>query len=272
MVYAIDDVCSHKGASLSLGSINNNCITCPYHGYEFDGYGSLCYVPGINFTKSNKYNIPAYMTSILGNDFVLLNTNSSNMIPPILPFIKEFNEPDLLVIDNSIIYDANYKHIVKNSLDIMHIAYVHTFGNKKRPNPISYNKPRRINHNHWGIKYVYETGENSMAKSLFGIDELIVENEFIYPYITIARVKFGEYLNTVITSTLPISKNKTQLIVKTFRNYWHNPVGDWIQYQMMKKTMLEDKKIVESINKDFKDNGYYMKYDTLEYIYDTFCD
>jgi len=33
---ALDDVCSHKSASLSKGKVCNNNIVCPYHGYEFN--------------------------------------------------------------------------------------------------------------------------------------------------------------------------------------------------------------------------------------------
>lgn len=45
--HALDDVCSHKGASLSGGKILNQCAVCPYHGYEFATDGHLAMVPGI---------------------------------------------------------------------------------------------------------------------------------------------------------------------------------------------------------------------------------
>ena len=35
-VYAIEDACNHAGASLSKGSIEGPCVTCPLHGYVFD--------------------------------------------------------------------------------------------------------------------------------------------------------------------------------------------------------------------------------------------
>lgn len=33
--YAIDDMCPHAGASLSGGSIENEIVTCPWHGWRF---------------------------------------------------------------------------------------------------------------------------------------------------------------------------------------------------------------------------------------------
>ena len=34
--YAMDDDCSHRGASLSDGKLCDNQVICPYHAYEFD--------------------------------------------------------------------------------------------------------------------------------------------------------------------------------------------------------------------------------------------
>lgn len=34
--YAIDDVCTHQGASLSEGTIEGSTITCPWHGSTWD--------------------------------------------------------------------------------------------------------------------------------------------------------------------------------------------------------------------------------------------
>ena len=41
-------------------------------------------------------------------------------------------------------------------------------------------------------------GKDSLAKKIFGIDKLIVENEYILPHHTIARVIFGDFTNTII--------------------------------------------------------------------------
>jgi 3-phenylpropionate/trans-cinnamate dioxygenase ferredoxin subunit len=35
-VYAIDDMCSHEDASLSKGSLHEDCVKCPLHGSRFD--------------------------------------------------------------------------------------------------------------------------------------------------------------------------------------------------------------------------------------------
>ncbi len=35
-VYAIEDVCTHDGAPLDQGTLEENCVTCPRHGAQFD--------------------------------------------------------------------------------------------------------------------------------------------------------------------------------------------------------------------------------------------
>ncbi len=34
-VYAVDDMCSHEDASLSKGSLHEDCVKCPLHGSRF---------------------------------------------------------------------------------------------------------------------------------------------------------------------------------------------------------------------------------------------
>jgi nitrite reductase/ring-hydroxylating ferredoxin subunit len=34
--YAIDDTCTHSGASLSEGKLENSIVTCGWHGAQFD--------------------------------------------------------------------------------------------------------------------------------------------------------------------------------------------------------------------------------------------
>ena len=34
--YAMDDTCTHSGASLSEGTLDNSTVTCPWHGSTWD--------------------------------------------------------------------------------------------------------------------------------------------------------------------------------------------------------------------------------------------
>ncbi len=53
-VFALDNLCPHKGARLSLGFIEGDLVTCPFHGWQYrldngrgadPGFGMTCMVP-----------------------------------------------------------------------------------------------------------------------------------------------------------------------------------------------------------------------------------
>jgi hypothetical protein len=94
-----------------------------------------------------------------------------------------------------------------------------------------------------------------------------VENEYILPHTTVARVLFGNYSSTIITHALPVSRFKTKLFVKAYRSYWYynlnndtnyimqpfmhliNLLGDKITERTMYSTLKQDKAIVDNIDK-----------------------
>ena len=274
---ALDDVCSHKGASLSCGKINNNHVVCPYHGYEFNDNGTLIKVPGICFQHSPIQDLSKF-DIIEKNGWVYLNTYSDiakqnntgidSLIENI--FIEEEVEKNDSVVFLKMDFKCYSRILSENSLDVMHIGFVHTFGNTKRPNPIENHPPKLVGPNHYKTSYMYEAGEDSVARKVFGVKDLIIENEFILPHTTVARVIFGEYTSTVITFALPISENKSKLFVKTYRNFWGNKVGDALTENMMYTTMLQDKAIVENIDMRFMEGKFNMKFDKLQNTYKTF--
>jgi hypothetical protein len=117
---------------------------------------------------------------------------------------------------------------------------------------------------------LYEAGHRSLARRYFKVKDLVIENEFILPHTTVARVIFGHYVSTIITFALPISENKSRLFVKTYRNFWQNPIGDKISRDLMYQTMLQDKAVVENIHPLFEDGKFNMRFDKLQNTYKMF--
>jgi phenylpropionate dioxygenase-like ring-hydroxylating dioxygenase large terminal subunit len=42
---AMDRTCPHRGTSLALGSVHDDCIVCPYHGWQFAADGACTSIP-----------------------------------------------------------------------------------------------------------------------------------------------------------------------------------------------------------------------------------
>ena len=271
---ALDDVCSHKGASLSAGKVVNDNIMCPYHGYEFNCNGTLTHVPGICFHPSPVYDLPKY-DIVDKNGWVYINTMTQLRGDNVTEFEEQiFVEPEIAkncsVVHLNMNYNCYSRVLSENSLDIMHIAFVHTFGNAKRPNPSKEEPPKLVGKHHYKSRYYYEAGQDSMARKIFGAKDLVIENEFILPHTTVARVIFGDYVSTVITFALPIGENKSKLFVKTYRNFWQNNFGNMITKSTMYNTMLQDKVVVENIDSRFMDGKFNMKFDKLQNTYKSF--
>lgn len=293
--YCIRDCCSHQGSSFLLGSTCKNTITCPYHGYIFDGSnGNLVNIPKMSHMESPTHNIDAYKVVEKGG-MVYLNT---------APIVKGlYNEED--IDENRIFVEPEYynkmcravflqedfehyaKFVSVNSLDICHIGFVHSFGNPKSPNPTNHSKIHKINdvEHHYKIIYEYLAGENSIVNKIFKYGLIHVDNEYILPHSTVARVRFGPWSSTIITHALPVSRFKTRLFVKAYRSYWSfdltnsntslilrpamwliNTIGDSITKDTMKKTLKEDKGIIDLLDK----SSYESMHGKFSIAYDAF--
>ena len=60
--YAIDDCCSHAGASLSEGKLSGNIVSCPWHHAQFD------VTTGKVLSKPALFDLKIYPVTIRNND------------------------------------------------------------------------------------------------------------------------------------------------------------------------------------------------------------
>jgi phenylpropionate dioxygenase-like ring-hydroxylating dioxygenase large terminal subunit len=292
--YCLRDCCSHQGSSFMLGEVCSNTISCPYHGYIFDGTnGELIEIPKLQHIDSHAYNIDCFKVVEKG-DMVYLNTipikneSMKNSIDESLIFV----EPEYYDTEQRVVFlEEDFEHYAKfvsvNSLDICHIGFVHTFGNKKSPNPLHNSKVIKMDdyENHYKITYEYMAGENSLVNKVYQFNNIVVENEYVLPHSTVARVKFGNYTSTIITRALPISKFKTKLFVKAYRSYWSydlsksenknllypllymvNLLGDYVTRNTMFNTLKQDKAIVDYIDK----SNYESMHGKFSIVFDIF--
>jgi phenylpropionate dioxygenase-like ring-hydroxylating dioxygenase large terminal subunit len=272
--YGLRDCCSHQGSSFMSGETFKNTITCPYHGYLFDGTnGELIEIPKLPHVESNSHNVKCFKVVKKG-DIIYFNT-----IPLENELMKDqiddsciFVEPEYFDKSQRVVcLKEDFEHYAKfvsvNSLDICHIGFVHSFGNKNSPNPLHNSKIIKLDDvdNHYKIVYEYVAGKNSLVNKIYNYENIIVENEFVLPHTTIARVKFGNMSSTIITHAQPVSKFKTKLFVKTYRNYFSyneknydilypikdiiNRIGDKFTENTMYNTLKEDKSIIDNIDK-----------------------
>jgi nitrite reductase/ring-hydroxylating ferredoxin subunit/regulator of replication initiation timing len=269
---AISDICPHRGASLSKGRIdkNLNCVVCPYHTFKFNPTGRMVQTPGSETVRNNdqyslKTDVPYYEVKET-NGWIYLRNTPKYEILPYETTNTMWVEPEAQYTNHRYVtlqqtFEADARTVTENSLDILHISEVHRFGNRNRPLPTS----EKIDE--------YMAGEESIPRRIFGETTLTVENEYILPHYTVARVKFGHFVNTIVTSALPIGDQKTKLFVKAYRDNWvfgNNALDipfDLITKRLMKKTLNEDKTVIDSVYFDHREGNFITKYDELTKLY-----
>jgi phenylpropionate dioxygenase-like ring-hydroxylating dioxygenase large terminal subunit len=123
-VVAQEDRCPHLGASLSLGSIQNGCITCPFHGIRFNAVGRCTLVPSMGAAARIPDGLCAHtFRTREAQGFVWIWWGDGEPAAAI-PFFEEFNA-GWAWYTTLVEWPVNYSRAVENQLDVAHLAFVH---------------------------------------------------------------------------------------------------------------------------------------------------
>jgi phenylpropionate dioxygenase-like ring-hydroxylating dioxygenase large terminal subunit len=127
-VHCLHDVCVHRGASLAGGSIKDDSIQCPYHGWLYDASGTCKHMPTLVGTDGKipgRARVDSYPTvEKYGLIFVFLGDLPESERPPML----EVNEWQQEGWDHTIQQwelDYPYLRAVENAMDVFHNDLVH---------------------------------------------------------------------------------------------------------------------------------------------------
>ena len=251
---AISDICIHRGASLSYGKVmQNNCLQCPYHGWEYKK-GVIKCMPGFSNTKQSSIGVPRFELKDINQDIYIRPTfdinsqkgnhyNHSIYIPP------EANDLNFVRISGIRHIKRPHNLVTENVLDMMHISYVHSFGNSLSPIPFEI-EYKDLDNLSGRTTFHYTAGQNSMSKIIGGAKYVKVENEFHLPDMTVTRVKANNLVKTIITHCYPVGKNESILHFDLYRNFLTNPLFDLLFEYQMKITLDEDVNILNRIYDD----------------------
>jgi len=125
-VVALENRCSHRYAPLSLGTVTENGIACPYHGMTYNRAG-VCV---LNPTQPNEKIPPnARVRSyplVERHGFLWIWMGKSDLADPdLIPGFTYFDDPQWHAETKYLHVSANYLLIVDNLLDLTHINFVH---------------------------------------------------------------------------------------------------------------------------------------------------
>lgn len=261
------DICPHMGAKFSQGGwvCKDNQIHCPYHGFGFDD-GKFASIPSADRSYGKKSMMRLYNT-MQKNGYWYISPMGAAIEPLQMPYFPpEHYDPRFTAIHGTRLLNCPTEALVENLLDMLHISYVHSFGNMDMP------LARNIRYEDIGkyggkTSFEYSPNRNTISSRVGGVSVVHVENEFYLPTTTLTRVRAGAITKTVFTQSLPVSDNKTMLFWTVYRNFWKDPfipmfssIGDYVLTQMMEKTIDEDKSILSRCDPKGR-KGFLTRYD-----------
>lgn len=120
----LHDRCPHRGASLSLGRVQQDCVECPFHGFQFDPSGGCRYVPanGRNAPHSRQIRVASYPTWEM-DGLVFIWWGEAQQTPPPPAYFHDLE--GLHFASARVLWKAHYSRAIENQLDVAHLPFVH---------------------------------------------------------------------------------------------------------------------------------------------------
>jgi vanillate O-demethylase monooxygenase subunit len=124
-VVAMEDRCCHRGAPLSMGRIEGDCIRCMYHGMKFEPSGKCIQIPGQDIIPA-KLGVRSYPVVARDHLVWIWMGDPALADESLVVDYEPLHDPAWRGMPAYMHYDANWLLIVDNLSDFAHLAFVHT--------------------------------------------------------------------------------------------------------------------------------------------------
>ncbi|MBF6135588.1 aromatic ring-hydroxylating dioxygenase subunit alpha [Nocardia otitidiscaviarum] len=252
-VTCLSDLCVHRGGALSMGTVTDDCIACPYHGWQYNSEGVCVKIPANAEERKipRKARIDAYPTvERYGMVWAFLGDLPEAERPPI-PVIPEHDDPEFRVVQFEMEIDANYERALENVVDAAHTPFVHgtSFGNPDKPEIPDF----RIRQTDWSAEADIQLSP-PLPTGLWGLlarrrprpESVTVTNAWYLPNIVKLHIRLpiGDML--LYDFNIPLSQERTLVKILGYRNFFTGAWADGNARKRIEKILLQDRPVVES--------------------------
>jgi vanillate O-demethylase monooxygenase subunit len=141
---ALDDLCPHRFAPLSLGAVRGDHLQCGYHGMTFDGSGKCVRIPGQDLIPASAQVRSYPVADRLGLVWIWPG-DPALADPSAIQDLPQYHDTQRwsVVHGESLAIDASYLSLCDNLTDPSHVSFVHasTLGNAASENvPVKHDR------------------------------------------------------------------------------------------------------------------------------------
>ncbi len=219
-IAAARDICYHRGAPLSLGSVEGDEIICRYHGLRYNASGQCTCIPAHpKGAISPRLRLHMFRAQeAFGLVWVQLLDNDETTLPE----MKEWTDLDYVqVLPNSVSMNASAGRQVEGFLDVSHFSFVHveTFGEVDNPEVPDYTVTKTAN----GFVADYISTVSNYSKEFKHLNPpgFLWHRRFeaFLPFTAKLTVFFPSGQLHILNAASPVSARKTRLFVPICRNF-----------------------------------------------------
>lgn len=228
-VFALRDICPHRGIPLHYGKFDGDTVECCYHGWRYDRNGTCVEIPSlregqrVDLEKIRAGNFPCVEQQ--GLVWVYFprdgeEPSGAEAMPPLLPAFPADARPSLAI---KLPFACSTDHAAFGLMDPTHAAYVHTSwwfkhkARKLRP------KEKAFEPSEFGWRMVrHDIPPQNIAYRVLGRN---VSTEITYrlPGLRIEEIRGDRHAIVGLTAITPVSDEATDV----HQIFWTTPA--WIK-------------------------------------------
>ncbi len=207
-VVAARDECHHRQARLSLGTLADGCLQCPYHGWTFGAEGRCVLVPS---SGDDAAIAPAAHLSPLPvaerYGLVWLCPTPHPDGATAIPHLGVDDDPSFTRLNTAMqVWNCSATRMIDNMLDVAHFPYTHagTFG-REQEQEVPHYRLTQLDDTFHGYEYSVVVNNEGEAKSMSGegadVIGLDMSTGFALPYSVRSTMSFANGIDQVLFMT-----------------------------------------------------------------------